>query len=205
MKHHKIAITGIVLTQIAFFGLPAIAAESVTAETVDTGSTEWNDCLTLLRLSADIADRGTYRMRMAECVNEQLRSKEVGDVDREHRLSLRAKQVMEAFQSGRLSATTRSVDTRVFRNSNYQRVNNTEVTSQATTSATNATHRTAHSRPSRRSIQDGAYSQSIADKKAESALYQQRWQAALESCKQLSSHFHRNNCIRKHLRQAGLR
>lgn len=211
MKHHRLAITGILLAQVLFFGVPTMAADPVTVDTVDTDSTEWKQCVSLLRLNPDIAKRGTYKIRVVECVNEKLRDKEIGDVDREHRLSLRARSVIDAFRSGRLGATARSVDTRRLRNNNYippqddaqnairfqRRVPSVRQTTNDQTSNAN------YSRPSRRSIQNNAYSQSIEDKKTESEIFQQRWKDAIEACKAIDNNFRRNNCIRKRLRQSG--
>lgn len=208
MNNHRIAITGILLAQVIFFGIPTMAAEAVTVDTVDTSSSEWKECLTLLRIQDSIASVGTYRIRMVKCVNEKLRSKEVGDIDREHRLSLRARNVIDAFRAGSLGATARSVDIQKYTNSNYQSTDTEQqptvrrFTRNVTPVQRTSTINSNYVRPSRRSIQSGAYSQSIADKKTESQVYQQRFSDALEACKEIDNHYKRNNCIRKKLRQS---
>ncbi len=210
MKHHRLAITGILLAQVLFFGIPTMAADPVTVDTVDTDSTEWKQCVSLLRLNPNIAKRGTYKIRVVECVNEKLRDKEIGDVDREHRLNLRARNVIEAFRSGRLGATARSVDTRRFSNNDNQVPQDTGTSPRFTRriptvqNVNRSTSNANYSRPSRRSIQDNAYSQSIEDKQTESEIFQQRWKDAIEASRAIDNNFRRNNCIRKRLRQSGL-
>ncbi len=187
MTHHKTAITGILLVNILFFALPTLAKE-VTVDTVDTKSAEWTDCLRLLRLDADIAEAGTYKVRMVNCVNEKIRGSEVGDVNRKHRLSLRAKKVQDAFRA-------RSVDSLQFSKEKYQvKKGNITVFFRKVVPST-------YSRPSRRSIKQKATLQQTRSSKArDSQVYQQRWKAAVDACKHISNSFHRENCVRGILR-----
>lgn len=204
MAHHTYAITGILLAHVLFFGVPALA-QDVTVDTVDTTSAEWTECLRLLRLDKDIAERGTYRVRMVKCVNEKIRQTEVGDIDQEHRLSLRARKVQEAFVSGRLGATARSVDTRHFTNRNFkvQEEGITVFFQKLTPTPSNASNNRPRNfvRPSRRLIkQQARLQQTRASKARDSKAYQQRWKEAVDACKAISNSFHRDNCVRARLR-----
>lgn len=206
MNHHRLAITGILLAQLSMFGIPTLAdTHDVTPENVDTESTEWKECVALLRLDPEIAVRGTYKIRVTECVNEKLRNKEVGDVDREHRLTIRARQVRDAFRSGRLGTTARSVSTqkaaeiegrRYVPTTNFRRFRTVTPTQRS-----NETDNSDYSRPSRRSIKAGALQLTRSSKDRASDEYQEKWLAAVKACEGITNHFHRSNCIRRNLEQ----
>lgn len=202
MNHHSKAITGILLAQTLLFGIPALADTTVTVDTVDTTSSQWVECLNILRLDKDIAERGTYKVRMVQCVNEKIRAAEVGDLDREYRLNLRAQKIRRAFESGRLNAA-RSVsqpanaveDRRVVPTTQFRRYTTN------TTSRDSSNENVSHARPSRRSIKARAVQLTRSSKQRASDEYQQRWLEAVQACEGIDNNFHRSNCIRRQLRQ----
>lgn len=155
MKNHSIAITGILLAHLLLVGSSVAAADSVTIDTVDTSSAEWKECLRLLRLDKTIAQRGTYRVRMVNCVNDVLqKSATTTDLSRGGRLQLRIEQVQSRLvrttraQPASISNATKIEERRVVPTTLFRQY--TRITTPRTST------RTIYSRPSRRSIQRDA-------------------------------------------------
>lgn len=188
------------MAHVLFVGLPTFAQDA-TVTTVDTTSSEWKECLRLLRLDADIADRGTYKVRMVACVNDILHSKEVGDVDRERRLSLRTQRVLNSL-AGTTGTIARSVDTKRFVKSDFTVPNgNFSITVFYRSLQTEDQYSTeSYSRPSRRSIKANALQQTRASKARQFNEVRERKQSAREACEGIENSFHRQNCVRRILR-----
>ncbi|MBM3231727.1 hypothetical protein FJZ28_05415 [Candidatus Peregrinibacteria bacterium] len=162
------------------------------AETTASSATDKEACILALKLTPELAETGSYKIRIDTCVRqrEALRL----SIDRNLRNKLRVEDVME-----RLTRNSRAI--------NY-RVVGTPETAAERQNRWNAMYRdneapiysAPQNRPSRRAIQSDAEVSTKAWREVDGKVHQERLLRAMEACKQYSNNdYRRNACIRAEL------
>jgi len=175
---------------------------------------DYEACLQILRLPKSIATKGTYKLRMDQCIDQRVHAREFGYNSENDRLTQRVLRTQTGLSAGTIRAPVQSQDIRRYLNPR-QNISTDVVTSIedrlnarlqksflkdfAEKQITNVYYE----RPSRRSIKDRAYSQTREDKQLESEVFQSRWNEAVHECSAITNNFTRTNCIRGELRRLG--
>jgi hypothetical protein len=210
---HSFSI-GILLLILA----PAVAADTEVSPYRD-------DCLKALRYTEELANTGTYKIRVQRC--EEQRADENLDTSRRDRLRYRTEAVQERITRNSRARVQRVIpepETETERFDRFQkiytpqetykrlqksyvptRVNTYQKTTvkpvgynryAPQTSKSVLTKRINYSRPSRRIIKQDALMQTRSSRFESGDTYQKELLKALDECSHISNRFHRNNCIR---------
>lgn len=176
---------------------------------------DYEACLEILRLPESIADKGTYKLRMDQCIDQRIHAREFGYNEASDRLFQRTLRVRQDLDSGLLRAPVQAQDIRRYITP-QQRTISTDTVDSVQDRMRARLQKTFHKnvaesqirnvyyeRPSRRLIKDRAYSQTREEKQIESDLFQERWTQAVETCRHIDNNFTRTNCIRAELRKLG--
>lgn len=151
-------------------------------------------CIQALQLTPELAETGTYKIRVDSCVRtrENLRLSQ----DRNLRNTMRAAKVQERLTRNSRVINYRTVETPETPAERQERWNTIYGDESWLYSVPVA-------RPSRRSIQKDVSVSSKAKRETDGALRQERLHEALKACSHLTGSFHRNNCVRAKLTELG--
>lgn len=224
--HRTGAALGALLTVITTTTLPAFAQ-------TDTEEQYRKQCVQALGLSADLAATGTYKLRVDNCIRQrteaelnmsrnmrlQMRAQAVAEqlttsgAPRSFRVIPapetpaqrfdRFQQLYNAETTYRKLQINKPASRRetVQYNAGQRGIGYTPYQPVTTQSILNKTY--SDGKPSRRSIQQNAYSETKQVRIEAAKLYRQQLQQALEECSHITNNFNRVNCVRSAQRRFG--
>lgn len=192
------------------------------------------DCIKALRYTEELANTGTYKIRVQRC--EEQRASENLDTSRRDRLRYRTEAVQERITRNSRARVQRIIpeaETARQRFDRFQRIYTPEDTYKKLqrnmiptrvnpyvktttkpvgynryapqTSTSVVKKRITYTRPSRRIIKQDALMQTRSSRFESGDTYQKELLKALDACSHITNRFHRNNCVRTEQIKAGTR
>lgn len=190
--------------------LLVLAPVTQAAETVEVPYRD--ECIKALRFTEELANTGTYRIRIERCIEE--RANENLDTSRRDRIRMRTEAVQERIKRNSRARVQRVIpeaETDRERFDRFQtnyvptRVNPYQKTTVKPVGYNRYTPQTSESvfekrinfsRPSRRIIKQDALMQTRSSRFESGDTYQKELLKALDTCSHITNRFHRNNCVR---------
>lgn len=215
-------------TLIFGMSIPSLAAE----ETAIGTDEERAACAHSLGLSPALAETGSYKIRIDNCIHERWQALQT--IERTNRLQLRAESVLDRITRNSRSYIHRPIaeaQTPAERFDRFQQLYDADSTYRLLernkpSLRENAYERAVErsvgytpyrpeasqprndrqidtARPSRRMIKQDAYDQTRESRIQSADVYQSQLHDALNACEHIENSFHRNNCVRSELRKVG--